>query len=78
MSAESYRAIKHFFENFPQFRNHSVFVAGESYGGVYVPTLAERIIDGLKEFPMKFEVCAFDLIAFSTVEFRVLLLETAC
>ncbi|KAH7722452.1 Protein F41C3.5 [Aphelenchoides avenae] len=54
-SAESYRAIKHFFGKFPQFRNHSVFVAGESYGGIYVPTLAVHIIDGLKEFPVNFE-----------------------
>ncbi|KAH7721264.1 Protein F41C3.5 [Aphelenchoides avenae] len=62
---------------FPHFRNHSVFVAGESYGGIYVPTLAERIIDGQKEFPMKFEGIAigngmlnWDLFESASIEFQ--------
>ncbi|KAH7717797.1 Protein F41C3.5 [Aphelenchoides avenae] len=54
-SAESYRAIKHFLKKFPHFRNHRVFVTGESYAGKYVPTLAERIIDGLKDFSIRLE-----------------------
>lgn len=49
-SYENYEAVKAFFKVFPQFRNHSTFIMGESYGGVYVPMLTARIIDGMKNF----------------------------
>uniref|UniRef100_A0A1I7VKP7 Carboxypeptidase n=1 Tax=Loa loa TaxID=7209 RepID=A0A1I7VKP7_LOALO len=49
---ENYAAFKTFFEAFPDFYNHSVYIMGESYGGIYVPTLAALIIRGLKEFPI--------------------------
>lgn len=51
-SLENYEAVKQFFKSFPQFRNHSTYVMGESYGGVYVPTLTVRIVDGQKDFPI--------------------------
>ncbi|VBB27528.1 unnamed protein product [Acanthocheilonema viteae] len=49
---ENYMAIKEFFTTFPNFRNHSVYIMGESYGGIYVPTLTVLIIRGYKEFPI--------------------------
>ncbi|MCP9262029.1 Carboxypeptidase [Dirofilaria immitis] len=49
---ENYAAIKEFFENFPQFRNHSVYIMGESYGGIYVPTLTVLALRGLEQFPI--------------------------
>ncbi|VDM19086.1 unnamed protein product [Wuchereria bancrofti] len=49
---ENYVAIKEFFKAFPDFRNNSVYIMGESYGGVYVPTLTVLVIRGLEEFPM--------------------------
>lgn len=49
---ENYVAIKEFFKAFPNFRNNSVYIMGESYGGVYVPTLTVLVIRGLAEFPM--------------------------
>ncbi|VDD89135.1 unnamed protein product [Enterobius vermicularis] len=52
-SFENYQAVKEFFKAFPQFRDHNTFIMGESYGGVYVPTLTARIVDGMKDFPIR-------------------------
>ncbi|CAI5440763.1 unnamed protein product [Caenorhabditis angaria] len=51
-SLENYEALKQFFTEFPQFRHHATFIMGESYGGVYVPTLTARIVDGQEDFPI--------------------------
>uniref|UniRef100_A0AC34QVK6 Serine carboxypeptidase n=2 Tax=Panagrolaimus sp. JU765 TaxID=591449 RepID=A0AC34QVK6_9BILA len=51
-SLENYQAVKQFFTLYPSFRNHSTFIIGESYAGVYVPTLTARIVDGQADFPI--------------------------
>ncbi|KAK6019598.1 hypothetical protein OSTOST_14762 [Ostertagia ostertagi] len=43
-------------QTFPHFRHHATFIMGESYGGVYVPTLTARILDGQKDFPINLKV----------------------
>ncbi|VDK44978.1 unnamed protein product [Anisakis simplex] len=53
---QNYHALKDFFSRVqPQYKNHDFFISGESYAGIYVPTLAQRIIHGINDgsFPNK-------------------------
>jgi len=42
-SKDALVAVKKWFAKFPEFKNNSLFVSGESYGGVYVPYLTYQI-----------------------------------
>lgn len=41
----NYLALKDFFEKFPTFKKNKFFMTGESYAGVYLPTLAVLVDD---------------------------------
>jgi len=41
-------ALQQWFKRFPQFQGRAFYIAGESYGGHYVPQLANQVIDGNK------------------------------
>ncbi len=41
----NYLALKEFFRLFPEFSKNELFLTGESYGGIYIPTLAERVME---------------------------------
>uniref|UniRef100_A0A915N813 Carboxypeptidase n=1 Tax=Meloidogyne javanica TaxID=6303 RepID=A0A915N813_MELJA len=48
----NYEAIKLFLAKFPMFRKSNLYIAGESYSGVYAPMVVDRIIKGQKVFPI--------------------------
>jgi carboxypeptidase C (cathepsin A) len=51
-AADNRKAIFSFFERFPEFKKNDFYIAGESYAGVYVPTLADALSDD-KEINLK-------------------------
>lgn len=50
---DNFVALLDFFEKFPQFKTNPFYVTGESYGGIYVPTLSLRILEGNSTINMK-------------------------
>lgn len=40
----NYLALKEFFHLFPEHLPKDLYLAGESYGGIYIPTLAEWVM----------------------------------
>ena len=52
VSLDNFWALKYFIMKFPEFSKNEFFITGESYGGIYVPTLSARIVDD-KDFNFK-------------------------
>nr|CAB3234490.1 lysosomal protective protein-like [Phallusia mammillata] len=46
VSLLNYNALVDFLKKFPEYSSNPFFVTGESYGGVYLPTLSVRIMEG--------------------------------
>lgn len=51
-ATQNHRALQSFFDKFPQFKNRELYLTGESYGGVYLPTLAV-LVDEDKSMNLK-------------------------
>jgi carboxypeptidase C (cathepsin A) len=47
-ASENMAAVEAFFGMFPEYKLNKFFITGESYAGVYVPTLAEAIVNAEK------------------------------
>ncbi|XP_062853569.1 lysosomal protective protein [Trichomycterus rosablanca] len=45
VAINNYLALKEFFRLFPEYSKNEFFLTGESYGGIYIPTLAEVVME---------------------------------
>src|SRR5699024_6627153 len=47
------QALRSFYRKFPRLLQNTFYLAGESYAGIYVPLLAEQLLD--HKFPVNFK-----------------------
>ncbi|KAJ1389212.1 Serine carboxypeptidase, serine active site [Sesbania bispinosa] len=47
-ASDTHTFLLKWFELYPEFLSNPLFISGESYGGIYVPTLAQKIVEGIE------------------------------
>ena len=52
-SLNTYTALQEFYKRFPSYRSKDLYLTGESYAGIYIPTLARRIVQGSSPMNLK-------------------------
>ena len=45
VAVDNLKAVLEFFKKFPEYKSIDFYIAGESWAGIYIPTLANEIID---------------------------------
>ncbi|XP_067651219.1 lysosomal protective protein-like [Haliotis asinina] len=45
VARNNYLALKDFFVKYPEYKTNDFYITGESYGGIYVPTLSALVVD---------------------------------
>ncbi|PSS01729.1 Serine carboxypeptidase-like [Actinidia chinensis var. chinensis] len=58
--------LEHWLNKFPEYKNRDLFITGESYGGHYVPQLAQLIIQSKVKFNLKGIAIGNPLLEFNT------------
>ena len=43
-AAHNYEFLVNWFEAFPEYKERELYLSGESYAGIYIPTLAREIV----------------------------------
>ncbi|KAK6031797.1 serine carboxypeptidase, partial [Ostertagia ostertagi] len=51
VSQHNYQTLIDFLRKFPEYHGRDTFITGESYAGVYIPTLAVKILEDKVNFP---------------------------
>ncbi|KAL7148793.1 hypothetical protein ABFS83_06G203100 [Erythranthe nasuta] len=47
-ASETHHFLLKWFEQFPEFSANPFYISGESYAGIYIPTLASNVVKGIK------------------------------
>ncbi len=50
-TADNLAALLAFYDRFPEYRNRTLYLAGESYSGHFIPLLAQAIVEYNKQLP---------------------------
>ena len=58
-AADNYVFLKNWFELFPEYKKHELYLAGESYAGHYIPTLVHEIL--VRDTEKSLNVCGLML-----------------
>ena len=45
VATNNYNALVDFFAKFPEYAKNDFYITGESYGGIYIPTLSIKILE---------------------------------